>query len=309
MQRTKTKKQTRKIEEAQERLKFPETSDFIQLDIGNLPSKSLSSLIEKQTTGKLKNVETQTDFDAEEISLQVKVIQQKFEIERASLEKKLTEEFTNANSNLGIKLTKHYQSIIEKQNKSIDNLKEERDFLWEEITYFREHFPVLEDSNTSASDLDWDPEWDQGGTKFPGKISKPKDQIIPPMNIQEKESVLCSLMSLRKQALIKNYKRDKQVILDRVEIEKDIIRDEITTELETKYSEEIESLHDVIDGLKKALEDMKEQKNELAKIFQGEKNALELEYSRKEQELKVKMTRDLQRELVKAHKKWSNSKI
>lgn len=309
MERTKMKTSARKSCEPRGWPTFTEETDFLQLDIGNLPSKSLSSLIEGQKRGQSKTVETQTDFDSEEISFQVSAIQQKYEIETATLEKKLTEEFTREKNDLGTKLTKHYQAIIEEQNEAIKNLKEEKDFLWEEIRYFRENLPIFEESSSSTSELDWDPEGDQDNIKFPGKVSKPKDKTIPPMDVQEKEFVLCTLMSLRKQALIQNYKRDKQAILDRNEIEKDLIRDEITTELEIRYSEEISGLHDVIDGLKEALQDMKEQKNQLAKIFQGERNALELQNSRKEQEIKDKMTRDLQRELVKAHKEWTNSKI
>lgn len=278
---------------------------FIQLDVGNLPSKSLSSLIDEQKRGESKNISTQTDFDADSVSFQVRLLEEKYKAESALMQK----EFAKEKSGLGIKLTKHYQGIIEDQTEQISTLTEEKDFLWEEIQNLRETFPILDKSGHSTSDLDWDPEWDHSNTTTPNKVTKPKDKTMPPISVQEKEMVLCTLMRFRKQTLMQNYKRDKQAILDKIEIEKDLIRDEITTEIESQYCEEVESLHDVIDGLKDALEDMKAQKNELAKIFQGEKNALEMEFRRKEEELKDKMARDLQRELVKAHQDWSNSKI
>ncbi|KAK3732836.1 hypothetical protein QZH41_002836 [Actinostola sp. cb2023] len=281
---------------------------LIQLDVRNLDTKSLSSLIEERKR-EFKTTATQTNSEDQNY-LHLKTCKEKYELDRVALERK----FTKEKSEMEIKLTKHYKDVLEQQNKLIKALTNEKDFLWEEMRYIKESVPLVdENTNSTPKDLEWDLEWDPFSNdvrpKIPGKFRKQKDKTIPPFTVQDKEIILCSLMRLRRQTILQKYKREKQALLDKREIEKDLIRDAITSELEAQYDGELKYLRDTIDGLNEALADMKEQKSELAKIFQGERNALEMEFCRKEQELKDNMARDLQRELVKAHQDWLNTKI
>jgi hypothetical protein len=278
-------------------------NNFLQLDAGNLDSKPLSSLI-KESKREFKSVETQTEFE-DIVALHLEALKDEFERERTDLER----EFAKEKSNIDGKLTEQYAKILESKDILINDLTNEKDFLWKEMRDLREAFQVV--NGASTEDLEWDHGTDSGVTKKFGSRDDFNESKITKssLSIQDKETLLWSVMKLHKENLVEEFQREKQAILDRLELEKDLIREEITTDLDSIYNEEIQNLHETVRGLQEVLSDMKAQKNELAKIFEGERNALELQFTRKEEELKQNMSKELQRKVVQAHQDWSNTKL
>ncbi|XP_031558544.1 ERC protein 2-like [Actinia tenebrosa] len=284
-------------------------NQFLQLDVTTLNSKSLSSLI-KESKPESKNVETQTEFE-DIVALHLEALKDEFERERAELEAELTKE----KRNLEGKLRDYYAKILESKDILINDLTNEKDFLWEEMRDLRESCQVVngnvEPAESSTDDLEWDHGSDSEiSRRLEKKRGSERSKITNlSLSTQVKETLLWSVMKLHKQNLIEKYQKEKQALLDKIEIEKDLIREEISSELESNYQEEIKNLRETVTGLQEVLSDMKSQKSELAKIFEGEKNALKLEISRKEEELKQKMAKNMQRKVIQAHQDWSVTKL
>lgn len=269
-------------------------SNLVLLDIGNLEDKTKPSIIKGQKP-KLRNAATQTD-SRDVIHSDDKMMLQIYKV--GSDKQEVSTEI--------IDLRKDYEEILERNKLKISDLVNGKDFLWNELKYIKDTYLLFESKENT--DLDWNSELGYRSLNVSTKDISPAISKAP-IDIQEKEQILCSIMALRKKTLQEQYERDKQAVLDRVEIEKDIIRDEIATECECEYTEEIKYLKETIQGLQETLEDLKKQKDDLEKIFKGERNALELTFARREQELRNKMARNFQRELIKAHQDWTDSRV
>lgn len=309
MDRKKTKVTKQKSDSSIALQKRPKSGNkFLQLDVTTLNSKSLSSLV-KESKPEFKTVETQTEFE-DIVALHLEALKDGFERERADLEA----EFANEKRDLEGKLRDHYAKILESKDILINDLTNEKDFLWEEMRDLRESCQVVNGNikpQSSTDDLEWDHGSDSGIIKRLEKESSLKRSKIAnlSLSIQDKETLLWSVMNLHKQNLVETYQKEKQAILDKLEIEKDLIREEISSELESNYQEEIKNLQETVTGLQEVLNDMKTQKSELAKIFEGEKNALRLEITRKDEELKQKVTKDMQQKVIQARQDWLVTKL
>lgn len=283
-------------------------NQFLQLDVTTLNSKSLSSLI-KENKPEFKHVETQTEFE-DLVALHLEALKDGFERERADLEA----EFANEKRVLEGEMRDHYAKILNSKEMLINDLTSEKDFLWEEMRDLRESCRVLNghiEPQSSTDDLEWDHGSESGIIKRLEKENSLKRSKVTDLSlsIQDKETILWSVMKLRKQNLLETYHKEKQALLDKLEIEKDLIREEISSELESIYQEEIKNLQETVTGLQEVLSDMKAQKSELAKIFEGEKNALRLEITRKEEELKQKMSKDVHRKVAQPQQDWVVTKL
>lgn len=254
-----------------------------------------------------RDISCQTDFDD---ILHQRLEQFEDEIQLDELEK----EFIEEKSNLEIKLRNEYNEIIKAKDELIRVLTEEKDFFWSELRDLRKSFDLFtrhvhRDALQHLSQSGCEKEL---GTKR--RITGIGACGVEGKNGCHDNTILdCGelLTVLRKQeeVLLRSFERQKAEMTQRFEREELAVRKLVEEECQARYAYERAYLLHSIDGLKEGLDSLRIQKDELAKIFEGEKNALELSYKRKEDELRQNLKLELQRKIIHAQKPWTQTKI
>ena len=254
-----------------------------------------------------KEISCQTDFD--DISRQhLEQFEDEMQLERDEMEK----EFIEEKSNLKIKLKNEFNEIIKAKDELIRVLTEEKDFLWSELRDLRKSFDLFtkhvhRDALQHLGQCGYEKEPDTkprvtGNGAVEGKNGCRDNTIL------DSEDFL-TVLRKQEEVLLRSFEREKAELTQRFERERLAVRKLVEEECQARYAYERAYLLHSIDGLKEGLDSLRIQKDELAKIFEGEKNALELSYKRKEDELRQNLKLELQRKIIHAQKPWTQTKI
>ena len=224
----------------------------------------------------------------------------------------MEKEFIEEKSNLEIKLRNEYNEIIKAKDELIRVLTEEKDFFWSELRDLRKSFDLFtrhvhRETLQHLSQCGYEKE-------LVTKRRVTGNGVVEVKNGCHENTILdCeeAMIVLRKQeeVLLRSFEREKAEMTQRFEQEKLAVRKLVEEECQARYAYERAYLFQSIDGLKEGLDSLRIQKDELAKIFEGEKNALELSYKRKEDELRQNLKLELQRKIIHAQKPWAQTKI
>lgn len=261
--------------------------------------------IEKVET--TKEISCQTDFD-DILNQHLEQLEDEMQLERVEMEK----EFIEEKSDLEIKLRNEFNEIIKAKDELIRVLTEEKDFFWSELRDLRKSFDLFtrhvhRDALEHLGQCGYEKEL---GTK--PRVAG--NGAVEGKNGCHDSTILdCGelLTVLRKQedVLLRSFEREKAEMAQRCDREKLAMRKLVEEECQARHAYERAYLLHSIDGLKEGLDSLRIQKDELAKIFEGEKNALELSYKRKEDELRQNLKLELQRKIIHAQKPWTQTKI
>ena len=254
-----------------------------------------------------KHSSCQTEFD-EILHQKLEEFEDELQLERDEMEK----EFIEEKDNLETKLRKEYNEIVKAKDDLIRVLTEEKDFFWSELRDLRKSFDLFTKhvhrdalqhlgDRGCLNDLGTNP-------RMTGNCAVEEKSCCNGKTNLDSEDFL---IVLRKQedVLLKSFEREKAEMTQRFEQEKMSVRKLAEEECQARYAYERAYLLQSIEGLKEGLDCLRIQKDELAKIFEGEKNALELSYKRKEDELRQNLKLELQRKMIHAQKPWTQTKI
>lgn len=254
-----------------------------------------------------KEISCQTEFN-DIFRQQLEDFEDELQLERDELEK----EFIEEKSHLESKLRNEYNEIIKAKDELIRVLTEEKDFFWSELRDLRKSFDLFtrhvhRDSLQHMSQCGYEKELGTKPRVTGNGVAEVKN------GFDENTFLDCGelMIMLRKQeeVLLRSFEREKAEMTQRFEREKLAVRKLVEEECQARYAYERAYLLQSIEGLKEGLDSLRIQKDELAKIFEGEKNALELGYKRKEDELRQNLKLELQRKIIHAQKPWTKTKI
>ena len=264
---------------------------------------SLSDRERKDEHGELKNASCQTDF--QEGATIFQAMQEEFELEKAEMQNSFTREQTIAE----MELREEYDDIVKTKNKLIRVLTEEKDFLWSELKDLRNAYELFMRRMESSQDREH-----KHGNNFRSTVEQSKSDVTEcdcdgyRGNCHVSSDVDAALR-VQKEQLLKIFEKEKIQRFQKFEQQKIILGEIIARECEVKYSRERAYLLESVDGLKEGLTSLTQQKDELARIFEGEKNAMEMSFARKEKELKQQMKLDMQKKLIQAHASWAKTQL
>ena len=260
-----------------------------------------------EKTETTKEISCQTDFD-DILHQHVERFEDEMQLERDEMEKELFE----VKSNLEIKLRNEYNEVIKAKDELIRVLTEEKDFFWSELRDLRKSFDLFtrhvhRDALQHLGQCGYEKEL---GTKprVTGKGATEGKNGCHDNTILDGGELL-TVLRKQEEVLLRSFEREKAEMTQRFEREKLAVRKLVEDECQARYAYERAYLLHSIDGLKEGLDSLRIQKDELAKIFEGEKNALELGYKRKEDELRQNLKLELQRKIIHAQKPWTQTKI
>jgi len=238
----------------------------------------------------------QTELD-EILRRQLAEFEDEWEHEREEMER----EFIEEKDNLELRLRNEYNEIIKAKDEVIRVLTEEKDFFWCELRDLRKSFDLF--TRHVHSDV-----FQQLSRENEKKLGNIEHSSCHDNNIRENAKLL-TVLRKQEEVLLGSFEREKAAMSDRFEGEKSALRKVVEDECEAKYAFERAYLLQSIEVLKEGLDSLRLQKDQLAKIFEGEKNALELSFKRKEDELRQNLKLELQRKIIQAQKPWTHTKI
>lgn len=259
------------------------------------------------TKSKTEDSSSQTEF-YETLHQQLEALKDEFHPAREEMEKA----FIKEKDYLETKLRDEYSEIIKTKDDLIRVLTEEKDFFLNELRHLRKSFDLFtkhvhRDALQHPGDCDClkglgASSGERGNFEVQGEGSCDGNT-----NLDREE--LLSLLRKQEEVLLKSFEREKAEMTERFEQDKMTVRKLTEDECRARYAYERAYLLQSIDGLKEGLDCLRIQKDELAKIFEGEKNAIELSYKRKEDELRRNLRLELQRKIIHAQKPWTQTKI
>lgn len=254
-----------------------------------------------------REISCQTEFN-DIFRQKLEEFEDELQLEGDELEK----EFIEEKSHLESKLRNEYNEIIKAKDELIRVLTEEKDFFLGELRDLRKSFDLFtrhvhRDSLQHMSQCGYEKELGTKPRVTGNGVAEVKN------GFDENTFLDCGELTivLRKQeeVLLRSFEREKAEMTQRFEREKLAVRKLVEEECQARYAYERAYLLQSIEGLKEGLDSLRIQKDELAKIFEGEKNALELGYKRKEDELRQNLKLELQRKVIHAQKPWTKTKI
>lgn len=249
-----------------------------------------------------KEISCQTEFD-DIFRQQLEEFEDEFQLEREEMEK----EFIEEKSKLEINLRNEYNEIIKAKDDLIRVLTEEKDFFWSELRDLRKSFDLFTRHVQRMGQCGYEKELGTKPRVTGNGVAEVKNgcHVNTILDCEE----LMTVLRKQEEVLLKSFEREKAEMTQRFEREKFAVRKLVEEECQARYAYERAYLLQSIDGLKEGLDSLRFQKDELAKIFEGEKNALELSYKRKEDELRQNLKLELQRKIINAQKPWTQTKI
>lgn len=255
-----------------------------------------------------KESSCQTEFD----DILRKNLEQEFEDELQLERDEMEDEFIEEKGNLETKLRNEYNEIIKAKDELIRVLTEEKDFFWSELRDLRKSFDLF------TRHVHRDALQQLGQCRY-GKELGTKPRVTGSGVVDGKNGChdnafldcgeLLTVLRKQEEVLLRSFEREKAEMTQRFEREKTAVRNLVEEECQARYAYERAYLLQSVEGLKEGLDTLRIQKDELAKIFEGEKNALELSYKRKEDELRQNLKLELQRKIIHAQKPWTKTKI
>lgn len=249
-----------------------------------------------------KESSCQTELD-EIFPRQLAEFEDQLEQEKEEMEK----EFIEEKDNLEIRLRSEYNEIVKAKDNVIRVLTEEKDFFWSELRDLRKSFDLFTRHVHRDAFLLLSQEHEEDlGTKTSLTRNQPRSRHD---NIIRDNGEFLIVLRKQEEVLLGSFEREKAAMTQRFEREKIALRKVVEEECEAKYAFERAYLLQSIEGLKEGLDSLRIQKDELAKIFEGEKNSLELGFKRKEDELRQNLKLELQRKIIHAQKPWARTKI
>ena len=235
----------------------------------------------------LKDVSCQVELG--ETSAVYQAIKEEFELEKAKLQNNFIRERTQGEMNL----REECHGILKEKNALIQVLTHEKDFLWEELKNLRASYDLLARRSENSREEQ-------------GHLSNARGSCHE--NCRLGDDVRAALRH-QKGEFVRMLEEERMERFRRCEREKVMLTELVSKECDEKYARERTYLLESIDGLKEGLTSLTEQKDELARIFEGEKNAMELGFARKEKELKEQLELQVQKRLVQAHASWSKTQV
>ena len=261
--------------------------------------------IESATSGngnKTKDSSCQTEIE-EIVEKQQPEFEDLMEHEGQQMEKGFIEQ----KEGLEVRLRNDYNEVLKAKDEVIRVLTEEKDFFRNELRDVRKSFDLFTKHVHRDAFKQLGREGERKlGTTF---LQEDNDSRYYHDNDVGDNGELLSVLRKQEEILLGSFEREKAAMILTFEREKTALRAGVEEECEEKYAFERAYLLQSIEGLKEGLDCLKIQKNELAKIFEGEKNALEVSFKRKEDELRQNLKLEHQRELIKAQKPWARTKI
>lgn len=273
-------------------------------EVGDCVEKAVQAKTVKTVT---EDSSSQTEF-TEILHQQLEALKGEFQPAREEMEK----EFIKEKGYLENKLRNEYIEIIKAKDDLIRVLTEEKDFFLKELRHLRKSFDLFtkhvhRDALQHLGDCDC---LKSLGANLGGNgIYEIQGRGSCNGNTNLHCEEFLSVLRKQEEVLFKSFEREKAELTERFEQDKMTVRKLTEEECQARYAYERAYLLQSIDGLKEGLDCLRIQKDELAKIFEGEKNALELSYKRKEDELRNNLRLELQRKIIHAQKPWPQTKI
>ncbi|PFX23344.1 hypothetical protein AWC38_SpisGene12101 [Stylophora pistillata] len=273
-------------------------------EVGDCVEKAVQAKTVKTVT---EDSSSQTEF-TEILHQQLEALKGEFQPAREEMEK----EFIKEKDYLENKLRNEYIEIIKAKDDLIRVLTEEKDFFLKELRHLRKSFDLFtkhvhRDALQHLGDCDC---LKSLGANLGGNgIYEIQGRGSCNGNTNLHCEEFLSVLRKQEEVLFKSFEREKAEFTERFEQDKMTVRKLTEEECQARYAYERAYLLQSIDGLKEGLDCLRIQKDELAKIFEGEKNALELSYKRKEDELRNNLRLELQRKIIQAQKPWPQTKI